>query len=249
MNDLLPIDLLGDLPGAQPLAREAGFSLQLEHPTVDREPSIRPPGQGRLLVPIRGSAHLRELLDPSSKVLEIPRPARDVVLQPGRLSRVANDARWSLAAGQPDARVLTICTSVPREVDRDQDLRALARRRHHVAPRLLFAGEAVRLELVAARGRLPLRGWMPGRRVRRTVEYAAVLEGCFRGTVEAGEARWSGRLPEGSLLRIPGGARAAFRPATPGLCVALVITPTLDRIAPDRLDRSAARGFSPFVRE
>jgi hypothetical protein len=231
--------------GSAPLLlfREPGFSLKLlapaAHAEPDSAPAATPPGQGQILTILRGRARLRETGGDSGKVVQTARPAHDIELPQGWFFRVANDALWELLALEPSTLALVLSTSVPREAARADDLLAMAARRPHMAPRLLFSNEAVRVELVAARGRLPGRGWVPWQHRAEGVEYALALRGSFRGRGAAAKT-----LAEGSLQRIERGAEHSFAATGPLLCVGLVISGTR-RV---EQDREQARGFTPFAR-
>lgn len=227
--------------GASHVAREAGFSLKVLRPS--RDPAVVPPGQGQVLLVLQGEATLTEVGGSEGKVVMTQRPARQARLGPGALYKVPNDARWSLAGD--GATVLALSTSVPREVDRHLDLLALADRRRHMAPLLVFSNEAVRVELVAARGRLPFRGWVPYDHEGPTVEFAVILAGAFRARVGDTDAV----LEAGRLLRIAPGEPHNFAAKGRGTCVGLVISGVMNRRGADApLDRRVVRGFSPFGR-
>jgi len=226
---------------------EAGFSIHLIRPPVAAPSSVVPPGQGRLLLPLRGEAVVREVEGGGGNVVATPRRAREEELGPGRLFRLANDARWTLQGGSDDTVVLALATSVPRESARVDDLFAQARRRLHMAPVRVFGNESVRVEFTAARGRLPGRGWVPYDHTAEAVEVAVILRGAFRARV--GTERIL--LPAGSLLRIPQGEPHNFAAAGRGLCVGLIVSAVrkfLSASAPREEARSRARGFDPFSR-
>lgn len=240
-----PTDLLQAAParGEPPriLAREAGFALKLLAPT-DGLPT--PPGQGQVLVVLRGEARLEELGD--ENVVHTAQPDHQQVLPTGSLFRVANDARWALR-GDGQALVLALSTSVPREARRAEDVLDLARRRPHMSPRLLFENEAVRLEFTAARGRLPFRGWVPYDHTAPNAEYAIVLAGRFEGRLQGADGQWwRGDLPAGHLLRVPAGVAHNFRARGRGLSVGLILSVRMHRTS-DAVDRDAVKGsFTPF---
>ena len=215
------------------LAREAGFSLRLiRPPSVD--PPTEPPGLGRLLVVLSGRARVRELLDPGSKVLETRRPERSEELRAGQLFAVANDARWSLS-GDSHCRVLTVGTTVARAASRVVDLVDRSQLR---SSRLVFANEALRVESLVRRSPLSRR-----RRVR-TTEFVLTLRGTFAAEVD----RERCDLPVGWLLLVPAGASLRLAPRGLSTGVALVLSAALDLRRVERLDREAARGFTPFER-
>ncbi len=205
-----------------------------------------PPGQGHLLVPLRGTAVVREVAGGGGNVVSTPRRAREDRLEVGRLFRLANDARWTIHS-EDDAVVLAVATSVPREVARVQDVVALARGRLHMGPRRLFGNESVRLEFSAARGRLPGRGWVPYAHTAEGVEVAIVLQGAFRAKV-GGEVEVLGT---GRLLHIPAGTPHNFAASGQGLCIGLILSAvrTFWTTSPPRDEaRAQARGFDPFSR-
>ncbi len=203
-----------------------------------------PPGQGQVLIGLRGEATVEESADDDAKVVHTDRSDRRGTLGPGGMWLVANDARWTLG-GDPEAVVLCVSTSVPRQLERARDLLAIARRRPHMAPRQVYANEMVRLELVASRGRLPFRGWVPYDHTSPKVEYAVILQGGF--LARAGS--FEGELAAGSLLRIPAGTAHNFRAAGKGLNVGLVISALVERKeVGEPLDRDDVQGFTPFRR-
>lgn len=224
------------------VGREAGFALKvLSPPPVGR---AVPPGQGQVLVVLRGRASIHESADDLTKVVHTDRRDREAELPRGSLFRVANDARWTLG-GEPGTVVLAVSTSVPRAEARQQDLLAAARRRRHMAPSQVWTNEMVRIEYVGARGVLPFRGWVPWQHQTPRVEFAIVLAGAFHA--RAGGFR--GRLNEGSVLRVPGGLPRRFRAAGRGLCVGLVVSALVERHEADvPVDLEDARGFTPFAR-
>ena len=232
-----PIDLLGRAPlasgAAETVAREAGFSLRVVRPSVTGAPA-QPPGMGRLLLVLRGEAVVREFNDPASKVVESRRPERVDRLDTGQLFAVANDARWSLEGGAHGV-VLAIRTTVPRASRRVIDL---GRRGRLTSPGVVFANEALRLELRVQRGRLAR-----SRRIRAG-EYVLALRGELE--VELDDRRV--RLRPGSLLRVPADSRLRLRPTRWRGATMLVLSSALDLRQVERLDRTAARGFTPFER-
>jgi mannose-6-phosphate isomerase-like protein (cupin superfamily) len=201
-----------------------------------------PPGQGQLLIVLRGAARIDEAADDDAKVVHTDRHDRGADLPTGTLWLVANDARWTLTG---DAVVLAISTSVPRQLHRQTDLLAVARNRPHMAPRQLFTNEMLRLELVAARGRLPFRGWVPYSHTTPKVEFAVVLQGGF--AARAGD--YQGPLTAGSLLRVPPNTPHNFRATGRKLCIGLVISALMERREADvPVDRKHTQGFTPFGR-
>ncbi|MCP4872172.1 MAG: cupin domain-containing protein [Proteobacteria bacterium] len=236
-----PIDLLS-LPAGPPqvVGREAGFALKVLRPTADAE-SI-PPGQGQVLIVLEGTARIEEAADDDAKVVHTARHDRAADLPAGSLWLVANDARWTLTG---DAVVLAISTSVPRQLRRLDDLPAIARGRPHMAPRQLFTNEMVRVELVAARGRLPFRGWVPYDHTTPKVEFALILRGSFRARV-GGESQM---LSAGSLLRVPPDTPHNFRARGRGTSIGIVISALMERREADvPVERDHVRGFTPFGR-
>ncbi len=213
--------------------RAAGFSLTVLRGGVP----VQPPGQGRLLLPFRGDVRVREHADPAGRVPETVRPANEVELLAGRhLFALANDASWSIEAAD-DAVVLSVGTSVPRAGGRRLELG----RRMGLRPRLLFANEALRVELLAPVGR-----WLRPLRGRRATddEQLVVLRGGLGLELNGDRTE----VPPGSLVTIPAGARYRLAPAQRRGAAALLLSPTLDRQRAHRLDREAARGFTPFRR-
>ncbi|MBN95232.1 MAG: hypothetical protein CL928_14365, partial [Deltaproteobacteria bacterium] len=213
-----PISLLAEAPtaGAAPtvLAREPGFAIKLFAPPAgETVAAVTPPGQGQLLVPLRGEAMVQEVGGADGKVIMTVRDGREAHLVRGNLFRVANDAQWGLVGRTEGSLVLGISTSVPREAERVDDLLQLARSRMHVAPRQVFANESVSVEVIAARGLLPFRGWLPYAHTTANTQYSIVLQGTFdaRTTAPDQEAGWRGALPELSMLRLGAGTRHRFR--------------------------------------
>jgi mannose-6-phosphate isomerase-like protein (cupin superfamily) len=243
-----PIDLLDAAPGrGHPpaiLARETGFALKLLSAS-DGAPM--PPGQGQILVVLRGTAAYEEFGD--ENVVHTAQPDHRHDLPRGALFRVANDARWAIR-GDDDTLVLALSTSVPREARRHEDVLTLAQRRPHMSPRLLFENEVARLEFSAARGRLPFRGWVPYDHTPEGAEYAIILAGQFEGRLKTADGGWwRGDLPEGSLLRVPAGVAHNFRARGRALNVGLIVSTRMHRQADGLVDRDAVKGsFSPFGR-
>ncbi len=193
---------------------------------------------------LRGGALVREHAG-DGKVVQTIRRDSSTPLRRGSLFRVANDARWSLSDPMPGTLLLAVSTSVPREERRSEDILELARRRPHMSPFLLFENETVRVEFSASRGHLPLRGWVPWSHTGDTVEYAIILAGGFRGRLGDGRVL---DLPEGSMLRIPGGLSHNFRSRGRGLCVGLIVTGRVRRSG-ERIDHGDVKGrFTPFAR-
>ena len=215
------------------IARAAGFSVRLRRPP-QRQPEIQPPGLGQLLLVLRGEVSVREAADPASKVLETRRPERRSRLTVGRLFEVANDARWSLT-GSVDAVVLAIATSVPRAASRVLDL---GRRGRVTSPGVVFHNDALRLEVLVQRGR-----FARSRRAR-AAEYVLALRGGLDLEVDGGRAR----LLPGALLPVPADSELRLEPTRWRGATALVVCPALDLRRAVRLDREAARGFTPFDR-
>ncbi len=242
-----PSDLLSAAPrwGDPPriVARDAGFALKLL-PASQGEPT--PPGQGQVLIVLRGEAVLEELGDES--VVHTAQPDHRRSLSAGGLFRVANDARWAVR-GDEDTLVLALSTSVPREARRAENILELARKRPHMSPRLLFANEVVRLEFSAARGRLPFRGWVPYDHTAVGAEYALILAGRFEGRLKTADGGWwRGELPAGSLLRVPAGVAHNFRARGRGLNVGLIVSGRMHRDAEGAVDRDDVKGaFTPFA--
>ncbi len=243
-----PSDLLQGPPepGQPPriVAREAGFALKLLSASQD---APMPPGQGQILLVLRGQAIIEEFGD--ENVVHTAQPDHRHVLAEGALFRVANDARWAVR-GDAQTRVLAVSTSVPREAHRQEDVLALARKRPHMSPRLLFENEAVRVEFSAARGLLPFRGWVPYDHTATGAEYAIILAGRFEGRLKTEQGGWwRGDLPAGSLLRVPAGVAHNFRARGRGLNVGLIVSPRMHRPTEGAVDRDAVKGsFTPFGR-
>lgn len=218
--------------------REAGFSLSILRPRPTA-PGTHPPGQGRLLLVLRGAATVREHADPASKVLETDRPDRGAELSAGRqLFAVANDARWSLT-GSSGAVVLCVGTSVPRARRRTLDLGV---RRSPLSSRLVFGNDALRVELLAPRGARPgLHRWRraPGD------EHLLALHGGLRVQVRGGGQH---AVEPGSLVTIPAGSRWRAVPIRWRGARALLLSPALELRSAERLDREAVKGFTPFRR-
>ena len=243
-------DLLAAPPpaGAPPLvlARETGFALKLLAPAAVGGDRPEPPGQGQVLLVLRGQAQIQEHGGAEGRVVSTTRTARTATLDSGQMFRVANDARWTLGSTTADTLLLALSTSVPREVDRQTDVLALARRRRHLGPVRLFGNEVVGLDLVAGRGRLPLRGWNPFSRTTTAVEYFVSLQGGFELDVSSdGQQKVRHQVHAGSLLRLPTGSALRLRAVPGGPAVALVVTgrPALESTEVRRED---ARGFTPF---
>jgi len=231
------------------VGREAGFALKVLRPGAEDQAAVTPPGQGQLLITLRGEAIIDELGPDDGKVVMTQRAERRQVLPEGHLFKVVNDASWRIFASSGDTVVLAISTSVPREVDRHLDILALARRRLHMAPRQLFANEMLRLEFTAARGLLPFRGWVPYSHRSPKVEYAIGLAGSFAARVEQPEgSHWEGELSHGSLLRVPPTAAHRFRARGRGLCVGLIVSALMVRKEGETIDRREVKGFTPFGR-
>jgi hypothetical protein len=173
----------------------------------------------------------------------VPRGAR---IGPGQLFRVANDARWTLGSTEPQTLLVALSTSVPREINRSTDVLAVASRRSHLGAVRLFGNEVVRMDYVAARGRLPMRGWTPWPRQTDGVEYFLVLRGRFViTTLNLGGAEVVYRLGEGQLLRLDAGISLRLRAERGEASVGLVIAGrAATHSGPVR--REDARGFSPF---
>lgn len=222
------------------VAREAGFAIKVIRPAADAVST--PPGQGQVLIVLQGTARIEETADDNAKVVHTARHDRAADLRAGSLWLVANDARWTLTG---DAVVLTVSTSVPRQLRRYDDLVDIARHRPHMAPRQLFTNEMVRIELVAARGPLPFRGWVPYDHSSPKVEFALIAQGAFAARV-GGE---SAVLPTGSLLRIAPGTPHNFRASGGGVCIGIVISALMERQEADvPVDREHTKGFTPFGR-
>lgn len=245
------IDLhaLGPRPGSAPrvVAREPGFAIKLLSPPMAGS-GLRPepPGQGQVLVVLRGRAEVGEIGGSEGRVISTTRAERQVILERGHVFRVANDARWTLESHQEETLLLAVSTSVPREVHRTEDILARARKRRHMAPCRLFGNEVVKLDFVAARGRLPFRGWVPWSHRTEGVEIALILEGTFRATLQSpGEENREFTLPAGSMLRIPPGMQHRFRAGESSFSVGLIVSGRAS-LSGERVDRDDARGFSPF---
>ncbi|MEE2827907.1 MAG: cupin domain-containing protein [Myxococcota bacterium] len=205
-----------------------------------------PPGQGQVLVVLRGRAEVGEIGGSEGRVISTTRIERQVVLDRGHVFRVANDARWTLVSHEEDTLLVSISTSVPREAHRSEDLLALARRRKHMGPCRFFGNEVVKLDFVAARGRLPFRAWVPWSHRADGVEIALILEGCFRASLQSSEhEKREFVLPAGSMLRIPAGLQHRFRAGESRFSVGLVVSGRAS-VSGERVSRNDAQGFSPF---
>jgi len=227
------------------IAREPGFAIKVVAPPRD-ESALVPPGQGQLLIPLRGSVTVDERSGGDTKVTQTARRHRSVRLERGQLWRVPNDAAWRLASDD-GAVVLQVSTSVPRQDRGAEDLLARARRRLHVGPTRVFGNEALRVQFSAGRGRLPGLAWVPWDHRNQGAEYAIGLAGRWRARLRSEDATWTGKLEEGFLLRIPPGvahnfaARSLLRPS-----VGLILT-SLRRTPEGPVTKEAVQGFSPFV--
>lgn len=227
------------------VGREPGVAIKVVCPTADGVST--PPGQGQVLVPLRGAVRVVETSDGTTKVTQTDRRSREARLGVGQLWRVANDAAWALVAESDAPVVLQISTSVPREESRADDLLAAAERRWHMGPRRVFGNEVVRVETAVGRTRLPGLGWVWWDHEAEGTEYALILAGSFRARLREGEDRWEGTLGPGALLAIPPGvahnfaARTWRRPS-----VGLIVT-SLRRVPTGEVNRESVRGFSPFV--
>lgn len=227
------------------MGREPGVAIKVVCPPASG--LVTPPGQGQLLVPLRGHVRVVETSDGSTKVTQTDRRSREARLGPGQLWRVANDAAWELRADGEVPVVLQVSTSVPREESRADDLLAAARQRWHMGPRRVFGNEVVRVETAVGRTRLPGVGWVWWDHRAEGAEYAVILAGSWRARLRGDDRTWEGTLEAGALLRIPPGvahnfaARTWRRPS-----VGLIVT-SLRRVPTGEVDREQVRGFSPFV--
>jgi quercetin dioxygenase-like cupin family protein len=109
----------------------------------------------------------------------------------------------------------------------------------------------MRLEFTAARGRLPLRGWVPYDHTADTVEIAIILQGAFRARLTQEGETTKEILPTGSLLRLPPGVPHNFAASGKGVCIGLIVSAvrTFWTTSPPREEaRTQARGFDPFSR-
>ncbi len=246
-----PLDLLEapPEPGNPPvlLGRETGFALKLLAPP-GASPAVRPqpPGQGQVLVGLAGEARVEEVGGAEGRVVSTTRVARGATVGPGQLFRVANDARWTLVSAAPGTLLLALSTSVPREVQRSTDILASAAGRWGIGAVRVFGNEAVRVDFVAAQGRLPLRGWTLRARKTEGVEYLLGLQGAFTvALVCPAEGASSRRVGAGQLLRLAPGSSFRLRAEGGQLSVGLVIT---GRAASEggAVRREDAQGFSPF---
>jgi hypothetical protein len=195
---------------------------------------------------LAGRARVDEVGGAEGRVVSTTRIPRGATLSLGQIFRVANDARWILSSLEPGTLLLALSTSVPREIDRDTDVLALARRRGHLGATRVFGNEVVRVDFVAARGRLPLRGWTPWGRKVEGVEYFLTLQGGFevRLRAESGESV-KHEVSFGGLLRVdpPASLRLGALAGTPSVGLFISGRPATTS-GPVR--REDARGFSPF---
>ena len=227
------------------LAREPGFAIKLVTPLATGGPVV-PPGQGQLLVPLRGTVSVEEHSGGDTKVTQTARQDRSGRLQVGQLWKIPNDAAWRIRSADR-AVVLQISTSVPRQEDRLADLLARARTRLHMGPARIFGNEVLRVEFSVGRTRLPGLGQVPWDHRAEGVEYAVGLAGRWRARLRDGEDTWTGTLETGQMLRIAPGvahnfaARTSLRPS-----VGLILT-SLRRTPPGPVARESVQGFSPFV--
>ncbi|MCO4771448.1 MAG: hypothetical protein KDA24_15555 [Deltaproteobacteria bacterium] len=227
------------------LGREPGFAVKVLRPSAS--PVETPPGQGQLLVPLRGAVQVDERSENATKVTQTDRRNRSKLLGPGHLWRVANDAVWSISAAEPDTVLLQVSTSVPRHEHRADDLLGAARSRMHMGPRRVFGNEVLRVETSVGRGVLPGVGWVWWDHTSAGAEYAVILAGAWRARLRGEEGEWTGGLEAGSLLRITPGvahnfaARTMLRPS-----VGLILT-SLRRVPRGRVTKESVQGFSPFV--
>ena len=230
---------------ARVVAREPGFAIKVVAPPPAATALI-PPGQGQLLIPLRGSVSVEERSDGATKVTQTARRHRSVRLGAGQLWRIPNDAAWRLASDDGGV-VLQVSTSVPRQDCGADDLLVRARRRIHVGPSRLFGNEALRVQFSAGRGRLPGLAWVPWHHQVQGAEYAIGLAGRWRARLRGEGAGWTGDLLEGFLLRVPPSvahnfaARSLVRPS-----LRLSLT-SLRRTPEGPVSKEAVRGFSPFV--
>lgn len=227
------------------LGREPGFAVKVLRPSVT--PQVTPPGQGQLLVPLRGSVFVDESSGNSTKITQTDRRDRSCELVRGQLWRVANDAQWSVHATSDDCVLLQVSTSVPRQESRADDLLVAARTRIHMGPRRVFGNEVLRVETSVGRGVLPGLGWVWWDHTSEGSEYAVILDGSWRARLRGAQGEWSGTLSAGTLLTIPPGvahnfaARTILRPS-----VGLTLT-SLRRVPRGAVTRESVQGFSPFV--
>lgn len=206
----------------------------------------QPPGQGQVLVGLAGEGRIEEFGGAEGRVVSTTRAPRGAIVGAGQLFRVANDARWTLVTDVPGTRLLALSTSVPREVERSTDILDEASRCWGLGAVRVFGNEAVRVDFVAARGRLPFRGWMIRPRMTEGVEYLLGLQGAFTvPLVCPTEGASDRRLAAGQLLRLAPGTSFRLRAEGGQPSVALVIT---GRAASEGgvVRREDARGFSPF---
>jgi len=240
------------LPGAAPvlLSRETGYALKLIAPAgkpsgVSEPPRPDPPGQGQVIVALRGRTSIDEVGGAEGRVVSTTRKSGAVMIGPGELFRVANDARWSARAENEDSLLLALSTSVPREQNRTTDINRAAARRRHMGSVRLFGNEVVHLDFVVARGRLPLRGWMPWRPSSPGLEHFFVLRGAFRLRLRAEDSVVEHVLQQGDLLRIPPGPEHQLAVSGSNEAVGLLVTGRSAQVG-GPVSREAARGFTPF---
>lgn len=138
------------------LSSGAGHAVRLLD--LQPDPPEQPPGQGQLLLLIKGQATVAERGGSDGKVIGLRRPDRAWDLHTGTFLRLPNDCAWTLRGR---GRALSITTSVPREDHRIEDLPTSVQGITLPFPRVLFSNERLVLELVVAGrvlGRLPWPG-------------------------------------------------------------------------------------------
>ena len=227
------------------LGREPGFAVKVLRPSDTSQ--VTPPGQGQLLIPLRGSVFVEERSGNSTKVTQTDRRDRSSKLRQGQLWKVANDAQWSVRATSEDCVLLQVSTSVPRQESRVDDLLVAAKTRFHMSPRRVFGNEVLRVETSVGRSALPGVGWVWWDHTSEGSEYAVILDGIWRARLRGAHDEWSGPLSAGTMLAIPPGvahnfaARTMLRPS-----VGLILT-SLRRVPKGEVTRESVQGFSPFV--
>lgn len=250
-----PIDLLAIAPAPGeaplPLAREPGFSLWLHGPPSE-VPAWRPPGQGEVLVVLRGEASVEET---AGRLPERRPPTRSARLGPGTMYLVAGGSEWRLS-GRPGTVVLAASTPVPALGRRRHDLLSPGRLRllalpllRTPAPRLVFGGEALRAHLRGVRcpGYPIGSGFARPMQQAATDEYVVAIRGMIFFEVDPPEGRsLCSRMAAGCLLHVPAGSGRGFVGIQGYPAAALVLSSALPRGAAAGTDKPRGRGFSPF---
>ncbi len=237
-------------PGEAPvvICRDPGWAIKVWRPELSLpDDQSTPPGQGQLLIPLRGDAEIKELGGPESRVVSTDRPDASTKLTHQQLFRVANDARWAVREASVGAILLAISTSVPRQAQRTSDLRRQASGGLSTSPQLVFSNESLRLEVLAARGRLPFRGFTPLPRRPATDEVVIVVAGALDiqlGSKATGKRQ---RLKAGSLWRLPAGLPRRIGASDGKEALALILSPGRVLQRDGAVDRTGRRDFTPFA--